>query len=495
MNYPILLLQLLPEAVLVLTALVLLGVSVGVDSRRGRPAMPRLTIGIATAGIVLAFVALLREPAQAGSGTPLVAMDLLARVAKGLVLALGLFAVWLPPTRSESRNVGEFHAMMLFALTGLLLAVGTNHLLFLFVSLELASLSLYLLAGFPRTVRCAEASMKYFLFGGVSAAFMLFGLSLIYGFSQSAMLPVIGAKLWADPDSLLAMAGLLMFLVGIGFKLAAAPFHYWAPDVYQGAPATSAALVSAASKLVGLVVLVRVLSIGFQASAGSADWGNMVAGWSLWLAVLAAVSMVFGNLLALAQSSVRRLLAYSAVANTGYLLTGVAANGSQSNGAALFYVVVYGLATLGALAVTAAVERDRGDDRVISFAGLIHRSPFQAVCLLVFLASLAGIPPLAGFFGKFAIFSSVLAESTRHGSPGLVWLVGLGAVLSAVSLYYYLTVVKQAFVVKGQESAAERLSVSHTLSIGVPAVALVLLGLCPTMIYGLIARAVTSLIP
>ena len=495
MNYTILLLQLLPEAVLVFTALVLLGVSVGVESKSGRPATPRLTIGIATAGIVLAFVALLREPAQAGSGTPMVAVDLMARVGKGLALALGMLAVWLPPARSETRNVGEFHALMLFALTGLLLAVGTNHLLFLFVALELASLSLYLLVGFPRTARCAEASMKYFLFGGVSAAFMLFGLSLLYGFSQSAMLPVIGAKLGADPGSLLAMAGLLMFLVGIGFKLAAAPFHYWAPDVYQGAPATSVALVSAASKLVGVVVLIRVLSIGFQASAGSADWGNMVGGWSLWLAVLAAVSMIFGNLLALAQTSVRRLLAYSAVANTGYLLTAVAANGSQSSGAALFYVVVYGLATLGALAVTAAVERERGDDRISSFAGLIHRSPFQAVCLLVFLASLAGIPPLAGFFGKFAIFSSALAESTRDGNPGLVWLVGLGAILSAVSLYYYLTVLKQAFVAGGPETAGEQLTVSHVLCIGVPALALVLLGLCPTMIAGPIARACASLMP
>lgn len=495
MNYQILLLQLLPEAVLVLTALVLLGVSVGVESKRSRPVTPRLTIGIATAGIVLAFVALLREPAQAGSGTPLVAMDLLARVGKGLALALGLLAVWLPPARGESRNVGEFHALMLFALAGLLLAAGTNHLLFLFVSLELASLSLYLLVGFPRTAKAAEASMKYFLFGAVSAAFMWFGLSLLYGFSQSAMLPVIGAKLGADPGSLLAMAGLLMFLAGIGFKLAAAPFHYWAPDVYQGGPATSVALVSAASKLVGIVVLVRVLSLGFQAAAGSADWGNMTAGWSLWLAVLAAVSMIFGNLLALAQTSMRRLLAYSAVANTGYLLTAVVANGSKSSGAALFHVVVYGLATLGALAVTAAVERERGDDRITSFAGLIHRSPFQAVCLLVFLASLAGIPPLAGFFGKFAIFSSVLAESTREGNPGLVWLVGLGAVLSAASLYYYLTVIKQAFVFQSGQSDSGRLPASHALCIGVAALALVLLGLCPTMISASIARAVGSLMP
>ncbi len=484
MNYQILLLQLLPEAVLVLTALVLLGVSVGIEARRGRSVDPKLTIGIATAGIALAFVALLREPMQAGSGTPLVAVDALARIAKGCVLALGLLAVWLPPAKGEIEHPGEFHALMLFALTGLLLAVGTNHLLFLFVSLELASLSLYLLAGFPRTARTAEASMKYFLFGGVSAAFMLFGLSLLYGFSQSAMLSVIGAKLGAEPGSLLALAGLLMFLVGIGFKLAAAPFHYWAPDVYQGAPATTVALVAAASKVVGIVVLVRVLAVGFHAAAGSAAWGSMAAGWSLWLAVLAAVSMVFGNVLALAQTSVRRLLAYSAVANTGYLLVGLSANDGKAAGAALFYVVIYGLATLGALAVTAAVERVRGDDRVTSFAGLVHRSPFQALCLLVFLASLAGIPPLAGFFGKFAIFSTALAESNTSGNPGLAWLVGLGAMLSAVSLYYYLSVLKQAFVI--DDAAAGRgcddsaaMPFSHSLVMAVPAAALLWLGAFP----------------
>lgn len=495
MNYQILLLQLLPEATLVLTALVLLGVSVGVESKRGRPAAPQLSIGIATAGILLAFLAMWWQPAQADSGSQLVAADVMSRVCKALVLSLGVLAVWLPPARGEMRNHGEFHALMLFALTGLMLSVGTNHLLFLFVSLELASLSLYLLAGFPRTARCAEASMKYFLFGGVSSAFMLFGLSLLYGFSQSAMLGEIAAQSVARPGSLMAMAGLLMFLVGIAFKLAAAPFHYWAPDVYQGAPATSVALVAAASKLAGLVVLVRVLSTGFHASAGSAGWGGMAVGWALWLAVLAAVSMVFGNLLALAQTSVRRLLAYSAVANTGYLLTALVANGPKSSAAALFYVVVYGLATLGALAVTAAVERDRGDDRIASFAGLIHRSPFQAVCLLVFLASLAGIPPLAGFFGKFAIFSSALAESTRGGFPGLVWLVGLGAVLSAVSLYYYLTVLKQAFVVAGPATGGGRLPVTHVLCIAVPAIGLVLLGLFPAMMASPIARAVAALMP
>jgi len=385
---------------------------------------------------------------------------------------------------------------MLFALTGLLLTTGTNHLLFLFVALELASLSLYLLAGFPRTARAGEASLKYFLFGGVSAAFLLFGLSLIYGFSHASTLAGVAAALGAGPPSALAVAGLVMVVAGLGFKLAAAPFHYWAPDVYQGAPATSVAMVAAASKVVGLVVLVRFMMIGFHAAAGCAAWGGLLPGWSLWLAILAAVSIVFGNVLALAQTSVRRLLAYSAVANTGYLLVAVSANGKSSAGAALFYVIVYGFATLGALAVTAAVERDRGDDSPASFAGLIHRSPWQAVALLVFLTSLAGIPPLAGFVGKFALFGAAMAETARGGSPGLTWLVGLAAIMSAISLYYYLSVLKQAFVrdrPDGEESTLlVAMSPAHLLAVGLPAVALVVLGLFPALLLDPITAAVIN---
>lgn len=494
MNHSALFLQLLPEAVLVLTALVLLGAAVATGRKSGKPFTAG--IGIATFGLLLAATAMFFVPPTAETSTPLLENDSLARIFKVVVLVFGLFAVWLPPARSEIDNPGEYHALMLFALTGLMLTVGSNHLLFLFVALELASLSLYLLTGFPRTARTSEASLKYFLFGGVSAAFMLFGISLVYGVSHSVTLGGVAQALAVEKPSILALAGLAMVLAGLGFKLAAVPFHYWAPDVYQGAPATTVAVVAAASKAAGLVVLVRILAIGFPAFAGSAGWGEMIAGWSLWLSILAAVSMITGNLLALGQASVRRLLAYSAIANTGYLLAALAANGPKASGSALFYVVVYGLATLGALAVTAAVERDRGDDRISSFAGLIHRSPFQAVCLLVFLASLAGIPPLAGFFGKFALFSHAMAESAAAGKPGLVWLVSLAAILSAVSLYYYLSVLKQAFARTAEEEAdadARDLPASHALCLALPAGLLVMLGLFPSLLLAPLARALAQL--
>jgi NADH-quinone oxidoreductase subunit N len=491
-NYSTLFMQLLPEAVLVISALVLLGAAAAVEAKCGKPLSNRAAIVIAAGGVVLALLALCHVPVAVASGKELVVIDPLARMFKAVVLGLGMLAVLLPPARREITHIGEFYALLLFALTGLLLTTGTNHLLFLFVALELASLSLYLLAGFSRSARAAEASLKYFLFGGVSAAFLLFGLSLIYGFSHAATLGGVAAALAAGPPSALAMTGLVMVVAGLGFKLAAAPFHYWAPDVYQGAPATSVALVAAASKVVGMVVLVRFLLIGFHAAAGSAAWGAMVPGWSMWLAILAAVSMVLGNVLALAQTSVRRLLAYSAVANTGYLLVAMSANGKTAAGAALFYVIVYGLATLGALAVSAAVERDRGNDSPAAFAGLVHRSPWQAVALLVFLTSLAGIPPLAGFVGKFALFSTAMAQTAKGGSSGLTWLVGLAAIMSAISLYYYLSVLKQAFVrdaAEGDSSVGFAMSPAHVLAVGVPAVALVVLGLFPALLLEPITRA------
>ena len=492
MNYTALFLQLLPEAVLVIAALVLMGVAVATQSRKKRPPTVDVVIAITALGIAAAGFALYRCPDDINCASKLIVMDPLARLFKCVVLMLGMLAALLTPARGEIRHPGEFYALLLFALVGLMLTVGTTHLLFLFVALELASLSLYLMAGFSGTPRAAEASLKYFLFGGVSAAFLLFGLSLVYGFRHSLELPVIAVALTNGPLPPFAVAGLVMVVVGLGFKLAAAPFHYWAPDVYQGAPATSVGLVAAASKAVGVLVMVRLLVIGFDAAGGSALWGSFKPGWTLWLGVLAAVSMIWGNLLALAQTSVRRLLAYSAVANTGYLLVALAANGPKAAGTALFYVVVYGLSTFGALAVTAGVERDRGDDSVGSFAGLVHRSPLQALALLVFLTSLAGIPPLAGFVGKFAMFSEAVAASATAESAGLVWLVGLGAVMSAISFYYYLKVMKQAFVREPADPSPVNLHWAHRMAMLVPAVLVVLLGLFPSLLLAPVSRALAE---
>lgn len=478
--------SLLPESVLVVTALILLGLAV---SKRVH-AVGAQRIAAAGTLVALALLVLRGGGAEPG-GTDLILADPLAHLARGVLLVLGFLALLLPIAPQETEHPGEYHALLLFALTGLMLATGTEQLLMLFVSLELGSLSLYLLAGFPRTPRAAEASLKYFLFGAVSAAFVWFGLSLLYGFSGGAMLADVAARLQSAPDAALAFAGLAMVLAGLAFKLAAAPFHAWAPDVYQGTPATTVALVAAASKVAALVVLLRILVTGFDALAGSAAWGAMISGSSMWLAALAAVSMIFGNLLALVQRSVRRLLAYSAIANAGYLLVGLSANQPSAHAAALSYAVIYSIATLGALAVTAAVERDHGDDSRNAFDGLVHRSPLLAVALLVCLASLAGLPPLAGFTGKFALFTQSLAAVPSHG---LVWLVAIAVITSAVSLRYYLVIVKHSFAGKPEpEKEFKKITFEHGLAVAFPALALVVLGLFPSWLLEPVVRVISQL--
>jgi len=267
-------------------------------------------------------------------------------------------------------------------------------------------------------------------------------LSLLYGLSGSTSLQQIAASLRGPSlDSLLLLA-LVMTVSGFGFKIAAAPFHLWAPDVYQGAPIPSAAFVASGSKVAGFFVLARVMILGFQGAEGSGNWQHYLPGWIPLIAVVASLSMVIGNFAAVVQTSVRRLLAYSAVAHAGYMLLGILA-GDAGIASLVYYVITYAITTIGAFAVVAVVQRQTGGDKLSEFAGLSRRSPGLALCMMVFLLSLAGIPPLAGFFGKFYIFSEVL----RGSGMGLLWLVLLAIALSAVSLYYYLQVLKQIFVV------------------------------------------------
>jgi NADH-quinone oxidoreductase subunit N len=234
-----------------------------------------------------------------------------------------------------------------------------------------------------------------------------------------------------------------MTLIGFAFKIAAAPFHLWAPDAYQGAPIPSAAFIASGSKVASFVVLGKIVLIGFGPVHGSADWHAMIAGWSPVLAALAALSILLGNFVALAQTNVRRLLAYSAVAHGGYTLLGVVAGGREGFSATLFYTSIYAVTLIGAFAVVGVVRRETGGDDLQNFSGLAARSPFLSACMSIFFLSLAGLPPLAGFFGKFYLFSAAFRAGENHG---LLWLVAIALFGSFVSLYYYLIVLKVIFV-------------------------------------------------
>ena len=387
-------------------------------------------------------------------------------------------------------HTGEYFALILLAAVGMMFLVSSEDILMIFISLELTSLSLYILTAFnKRQAKSAEAALKYFLFGGMAAAFTLFGLSLLYGFSGSTSLGGIADAIKGPRLDPLLVAAIVMTLIGFGFKVAAVPFHLWAPDVYEGAPAPSAAFIASGSKVAGLVVLAKVVMIGFKGAEGSAAWHGYLPGWVPVLAVLAGASMVVGNLAAIAQTSVRRLLAYSAIAHAGYMLLGVLGHDGQSLAALIYYVITYALTTLGAFGVVAVVQERVGGDRLSDFAGLSRRAPFLSFCMLVFMLSLAGIPPLAGFFGKFYVFAAALNSDPKN--LGLLWLVIVALGMSAVSLYYYLRVLKQIYVTEPAADAVPvRASVLSRVVLALLSLAVVVLGCAPNLLIDKLVQAI-----
>jgi NADH-quinone oxidoreductase subunit N len=374
----------------------------------------------------------------------------------------------------------------------MLLMVGTENLLMIFVALELTSLSLYVLAAFNRrNRRSAEAALKYFLYGAMAAAVLLFGFSLVYGLTGSIYLKEIAVKLRGMGLDPLLLLALLMVMAGFAFKVAAAPFHLWAPDAYQGAPTPSAAFIASGSKVAGFYLLAKVFMLGFGEAVGDGGWRAFQAGWAPLVATLAAVSMILGNLAAIVQKNVKRLLAYSAIAHAGYALIGVAANTPQGLTATVYYVGTYGLATLGAFAVLSYVEDESGDATFSNLVGLGRRAPVLSVCMLVFILSLAGIPPLARFFGKFYVFAA--AVNAQPDTQGLLWVVILANATSAVALYYYLQVLKKIYVTEpaGEMPQAAVGRVFQTATV-LAAVGVLLLGCAPNLLVGPLAAAMAA---
>jgi NADH-quinone oxidoreductase subunit N len=273
-----------------------------------------------------------------------------------------------------------------------------------------------------------------------------------------------------------------MVLVAFGFKAAAAPFHLWAPDAYEGAPTPSAALIASASKLAGFTLFLRLLWPGLGALAGNAAVAGDTGGWTTLVVVLAGASMLLGNFAALAQTNVRRLLAYSAIAHTGVMMLGVIAAQSSGAGPLFYYVSTYGVATAGAFGVIAVLERNGGCEKITDLAGLGRRSPLLAGCLTVFILSLAGIPPLAGFFGKFSVFVAAFQLGGLAGPVG--WLTLLAIALSAVALYYYLIVLKQALVAAPAQTARIEMPLAARLTLLAAAALIIGLGLAPSLLLG-----------
>ncbi len=390
--------------------------------------------------------------------------------------------------------------MVLMAATGGLLISAAQDLLVIFVGLELLSLGLYILTAFAKgSGKSAEGAIKYYLFGGMSAAFLLFGFSYLYGLSGSTNLHRMLLGLYrphaAEMAPLLYVA-LVMIAAGLGFKVAAVPFHLWAPDTYEGAPAPAAAFIASVSKVASFALLIGIstaalhlfdgmhgrvsVHVGFHTQPMPVYLGFSNA-WNEILIVLALASMVLGNLAALAQTSVRRLLAYSAIAHAGYILLGLAFSSysSQSAQAILYYILTYGLTTIGAFGAVAVVERAGGSDRMDAFLGLVKRNRLLAAVMMVLFLSLAGIPPLVGFWAKFNLFAAVLRVYPAGVALGLV---ALAVAMSAVSLYYYLQVLKRVFVMPAVDETPLKANAATMGVLVMIALAVVVLGCLPGLL-------------
>jgi NADH-quinone oxidoreductase subunit N len=492
-SYLELLVTVAPETIVVMTALVVLALDLLV--MREQPVRDRFWIGTAFAvlGCVAAIVWLLvlnlpLHPAGDGLSTMPILKgmfvdDPVVRLVKVGVLGLTVLTLVLSMESNFTSHIGEYLALILFAAVGMMFLVSAEDLLMIFISLELTSLSLYVLTAFnKRNVKAAEAALKYFLFGGMSAAFTLFGLSLVYGLAGSTGLQGIGAKLNQPTLDPLLAAAIVMTVIGFGFKVAAVPFHLWAPDAYQGAPTPSAAFVASGSKVASFFVFAKVMMVGFAHAGGSGSWRAFAPGWLPVLATVAGLSILLGNLAAIAQSNVKRLLAYSAIAHGGYALLGILANGAQGISSLVYYVLTYGLTVVGAFGVVGVVEERAGEARLSDFAGLGRREPMLAFCMMIFMLSLAGIPPLAGFFGKFYLFTAAVGGAK---DMGLLWLVIFAIAMSAVSLYYYLQVLKQIYVAQPASGGDDlRVPLSSRIVLGLIALAVVLFGCAPSLIVG-----------
>jgi NADH-quinone oxidoreductase subunit N len=491
-NYTQLLQLALPEVIVVATALIVMAIDLLFLRRAAIHKRFAVAASLASLGCVIAILRILLAPQVANFFDGMLIASPLTHLVQIALLVLTIFTLLISVDSTYTEHVGEFFLLVLFATVGMMFLVGSQDLLVIFISLELLSLSLYILSAFnKRSARSWEAAIKYFLFGGMSAAFLLFGFSLLYGISNSTNLVAIAAAIHGPALNPLLVIAIVTSTIGLGFKVAAAPFHFWAPDVYQEAPAPSAAFIASGSKVASFFIFFQLMAIGFAGAEGTAALSHIVRGWVPVLALVAAASMLLGNLVAIRQSSLRRLLAYSAVAHAGYMLLAIVAHTQQSLAALLYYVITYALATLGAFAVIAVVEQQRGSDQLTHFDGLSRQAPVLSFCLAIFILSLAGIPPLAGFFAKFYLFVTVLASTPNHAD--LLWLVVLAIAMSAVSLYYYLRVLKRVYVAAPAGNAKTIVSPALSQFIALLlAAAVILLGCAPHLLLQWILAAINA---
>ncbi|MDE0317082.1 MAG: NADH-quinone oxidoreductase subunit N [Candidatus Poribacteria bacterium] len=384
------------------------------------------------------------------------------------------------------KKQGPYYLLILLATLGMMLMAAGNELIIIFLGLELMSLSLYVLAGYFReSPASSEAGMKYLLLGAFASAFFLYGIALIYGAAGTTSIPGIAEKLTTESQSPLLLAGTFLLIVGFGFKVAIVPFHQWAPDVYEGAPTTIAAFISAGPKAAGFAAFIRIFMEALP---------DIQSEWTGVIVLLAMLTMTVGNVIAIAQTNIKRMLAYSSIAHAGYVLIGLAAANDDGTSSAMLYLLVYCVMNIGAFGAVILARTADGESLTISdYAGLGFRKPLLGIFMTLMLLSLAGFPPTAGFVGKFYIFKSAVQAAVQ---PDVVntWLVSLvivGAVNTAISAFYYLRVVVTMYM-REPEEELEFNPYPSTLVIGLAlaAIGVLLIGILPSLLLNPAQNAV-----
>jgi NADH-quinone oxidoreductase subunit N len=471
MNYQLL----LPQVFLFLWAIILFIVDFATKEKKHNLSY------VALLGIVVSLILVLTSPQGELFGGMFLA-DHFSSFFSLIFLLTGFLTILssIEVTKKFQANQGEYFGLILLSMVGMMFLACAGELLTLYVSLELATIPLYVLASYRKDEpKSSEAGLKYLILGGISSALLLYGISLIYGLTGTTFLSQIRGSLvitflsgGGEVGPALVL-GFVFLIAGFGFKLALVPFHMWVPDVYQGAPTPVTAFLSVASKATGIAAFLRVF---FQAFL------LFQVDWVMLMAVLAALAMIIGNIIALLQTDIKRMLAYSSIAQIGYILLGVVAATVRGTASVAFYTFVYLFANMGAFIATIAFNNATGSDQIKDFAGLSRRSPALAAMMAIFMLSLVGIPPLAGFIGKYYLFSAAIEQ-------GYIWLVIVAVLTSVISLYYYLGVVRQMYFQTSTEENSIVASGALRTALIICVIGVLLFGIYPNIILDFAQQA------
>ena len=403
---------------------------------------------------------------------------------KGFFIVLGILVIIssIDYTNQHLQRPGEYYGILLLSILGMMLMAASGELLTAYISLELVSFSLYVLVSYGATgMKPSETGIKYILLGGFASAILLYGISQIYGVLGTTQFHEIHVALIENGGVLDSgvLIGLTMLIVGIGFKIAAVPFHMWAPDVYEGSPTPITAYLAVGSKAAAFALVMRLFSQGLMPAID--DWQTIII-------ILSAVTMTFGNLVALAQHNIKRMLAYSSIGQVGYILMGIAAFGELTANGIIFHLAGYGFTNLAAFLCVIIFYNATGNEEIEDYSGLADRSPFLAMALSVALLSLAGLPFFVGFTSKFYLF-------TAAADGGLIWLVGIAITASVISLYYYLMVMKQMYMLPSEDTSSIGISTTNRALLWSLTLVIVILGVFPSPLINTIQSASNVLFP